>query len=476
MLPGASKWIKVNVGPVLTSVRIAVFALVLFIGGVVYIDIQQKARFQAKEKQLVSETLATHGALLESELQNSMAYATALRSFVLSRLARDEVIDDTSFQTFVKSLPNTDKTIIGLQLAPAAIIGFVYPKADKHLIGIDLLDLTRPNATVHRAIATRQLIVDGPRMLSQKVVGLVARYPVFIENRYWGFSTVIIDFERLLQVSKITADSKSLNIAIRGKDGLGSQGEVFYGSEQVFLANPILKSVNFKNGSWQIAALPQAGWSTGWPGREWFLGFAVTISYLILHVAWRNSRWKYQRRHHAQDENETTGNGGVTLLAGPGTLHQHLEREWKRASRMQSPLALLMIEIDHFHVYKDFYGDLVGDRCLFAVAQAIKNVAQRPADLAARMEDGKYLLALPETSRENSLKVADHLRQGVYRLQLAHVKNIQSEFVSVSIGIACVEPAGNGNASARKIIQELIDSADKQLHRAKEKGPNQVCS
>ena len=457
----------------LTSVSVPLITLVALLSTVAYIDTARTTQHRTQQQELAAEKLDRLRERIESRLYRGMSHAVALRSFALTELSKNETISNQDFLIFAESLPNIEKTVLGLQLAPKGIIRYVFPLSDSSLVGIDLLDITKYNGTVQRALRSRRMIVDGPRMLAQGRLGLVARHPIFnSSNQFWGFSTVIFDFERLAIASELEIVSNGLRIAIRGKDGKGSQGDVFFGDPDIFISRSILKSINFQNGSWQIAAIPEAGWSTNWPGRNLFIAVTIIISLLITFLIWRNSQHKYQLCLNEQLLLTLAAEDSLTKLANRRTLHKHLEVEWKRAARMKTPLSLLMIDIDFFKNYNDYYGHLEGDKCLCIVANEIKAAAKRPADLAARFGGEEFVLVLPDTSLEQALKVAKNLLSEVVARKLTHADDVPMEHVTVSIGVASRTPSVEKEADNQISIRLLLEDADNSLYRAKEFGRN----
>ncbi|BAU66266.1 response regulator receiver modulated diguanylate cyclase [Stanieria sp. NIES-3757] len=75
---------------------------------------------------------------------------------------------------------------------------------------------------------------------------------------------------------------------------------------------------------------------------------------------------------------------GLTGIANRRKFDEYLANEWLSSMRKQSPLALVLCDLDHFKLYNDTYGHLASDRCLAQVAQAVSKTIKRPADLAAR--------------------------------------------------------------------------------------------
>lgn len=144
-----------------------------------------------------------------------------------------------------------------------------------------------------------------------------------------------------------------------------------------------------------------------------------------------------------------------------------LDAEWRRARRQGQPLALLMIDVDHFKSYNDQLGHPAGDACLQAVAQALRGCAQRSGDLAARYGGEEFVIIAsnhPEAARD----LADKVRRAVEAMDLPHPGGVAGR-VTVSVGVASLWP-GRDPATAADLLQR----ADAALFRAKAGGRNRV--
>ncbi len=161
---------------------------------------------------------------------------------------------------------------------------------------------------------------------------------------------------------------------------------------------------------------------------------------------------------------------GLTSLANRRRLDRHLTREASRCARMNHPLSLLMIDLDHFKSYNDHYGHLAGDSCLKKVAKALSSGINRAPDLVGRYGGEEFCVILPDTDIEGAIKVAEVLRNKVLALNIPHQGNSAAEVVSTSIGLATeiLEPGRDAT--------HLLNQADKALYQAKENGRNQVAS
>ena len=158
----------------------------------------------------------------------------------------------------------------------------------------------------------------------------------------------------------------------------------------------------------------------------------------------------------------------LTALPNRRYFDEVLEVEFADACRSGQPLALVMLDVDHFKHYNDLYGHPEGDRCLQQVAQAIESAARRPRDLVARYGGEEMVMVLPDTDAIGAVVVAEGARRTVMSLQVPHASHPMGH-VSVSAGVAVRLPGG-----AVRTAQDLLKQADRALYRAKEMGRNQV--
>jgi len=158
---------------------------------------------------------------------------------------------------------------------------------------------------------------------------------------------------------------------------------------------------------------------------------------------------------------------GLTGIANRRSLDEYFAQEWSRAVRQQTPLALLMIDIDHFKQFNDLYGHPAGDRCLQAVAGALRERVQRAQDCVARFGGEEFALVLPDTDRKGAMHIAEQLRLTIQALAIPH-RAAADGHVTVSIGCAVVLPS---NAEDPATLLQMADSA---LYSAKLAGRNRV--
>ena len=160
---------------------------------------------------------------------------------------------------------------------------------------------------------------------------------------------------------------------------------------------------------------------------------------------------------------------GLTGIGNRRSLDEQLEQEVRRARRVQAPVALLMIDVDHFKAFNDEFGHLQGDTCLRAVAGAIAGLVRRPGDLVARYGGEEFAVLLPGTDLAGAAGLAEAMRVAVVALELHHLA--EYGVVTVSIGVSALHPGSEEDTGAA-----LVRAADGALYAAKAGGRNQVCA
>lgn len=161
---------------------------------------------------------------------------------------------------------------------------------------------------------------------------------------------------------------------------------------------------------------------------------------------------------------------GLTNVNNRRYFDERLSSEWSRATRNNSELSLLLIDVDFFKRYNDIYGHQAGDDCLRKVAGAIKNAMKRPTDLVARYGGEEFACLLPDTNAEGAIYLAEEIKQAIIALDIEHSDSTIIPQVTVSIGV-CTKPQNYQGSQ-----EILLRKADLQLYKAKEHGRNFVCS
>lgn len=145
-----------------------------------------------------------------------------------------------------------------------------------------------------------------------------------------------------------------------------------------------------------------------------------------------------------------------------------LKSEWELLERENSPLSVVMIDIDHFKEYNDHYGHPQGDKCLQKVVRILRGRARRGSDTVARYGGEEFAVILPDTSESDAEKIASTMRESVKALGVPHESSPMDEVVTVSLGVATFKDL------SQKDREDLVEAADEALYEAKDSGRDQV--
>ncbi|HBW36845.1 MAG TPA: hypothetical protein DEF89_16695 [Desulfosporosinus sp.] len=146
---------------------------------------------------------------------------------------------------------------------------------------------------------------------------------------------------------------------------------------------------------------------------------------------------------------------------------ENIEKEWKKCLRENESLSLIMLDIDFFKNYNDFYGHQEGDNCLKKIAQEIRLSLLRPSDIVVRYGGEEFVVILPNTNKNGALRVAERIRKNISNLAIKHEASTVSKVVTLSQGIAEMNTIND-------IVYECLKNADKSLFSAKNNGRDRI--
>jgi len=158
----------------------------------------------------------------------------------------------------------------------------------------------------------------------------------------------------------------------------------------------------------------------------------------------------------------------LTLLANRRELDDFLFTQYGMRQRdPHSYLSLLMIDIDYFKDYNDLYGHSLGDKALKCVADLMRQVARRPADLVARFGGEEFVIVLPDTDAEGALQLSQQIQLKLDQEKILHEASVFKQ-LTLSVGAVSLKPEQTLTPA------ELIEAADAALYAAKAAGRNRI--
>ncbi|MCW9047549.1 MAG: diguanylate cyclase [Gammaproteobacteria bacterium] len=157
---------------------------------------------------------------------------------------------------------------------------------------------------------------------------------------------------------------------------------------------------------------------------------------------------------------------GLTGISNRRHFDEQLEVDILNAKNNQTPVTLILIDIDYFKLFNDNYGHQLGDECLKEVAALLAKACFNPQDMAARYGGEEFVVLLPGTIEKEAMQVARRFSNLLKNTNIEHKLSGVADYVTVSMGLATC--AKGDDYDAKKLIEE----ADKALYRAKENGRN----
>ncbi|TCK08930.1 diguanylate cyclase (GGDEF)-like protein [Marinobacterium mangrovicola] len=398
-------------------------------------------------------TIAQLRARIESEI-NSVLY---LSHGLISYVTIYPEVEPRQWSELSREIIRGSDYVRNIGLAPDNVISFIYPQAgNEAAIGFDYEKSEKQWPAVSKAIASGGMVLAGPLRLVQGGNGLIARTPIYTNpvsqgrGEYWGLASVVIDSDALFAAAGLESVINGYQIAIRGQDGLGAAGQVFYGDESVFDAPLVEMSIEFPNGNWVVGAIPagdsEALWLSKGPVR--LLAYSILIVLVSLLVA-------LVRLYHTSH-----GEAMHDALTGLPNRRLMLERVNQLIGlhdRTGLSFALYFIDLNEFKPVNDHYGHLAGDELLKTVGHRLSRVIRGSDTLARTGGDEFMLLQAGVDTAENARIVIAKIQQALSEPLVYRGKEIQ---ISAAVGYA-VFPVDAED------LDELIRVADDRMYTAK---------
>lgn len=240
---------------------------------------------QQQQRATVTRELDIVRARIEGDVNANIQLVRGL----ISVIAAEPDITQERFSAIAAGLFNTKSHLRNVAAAPDLVISLIYPVAGNEAsLGLNYRDHPTQKDAAMRVQERGDVILAGPLELVQGGTGLIARYPVHVDDaeqgrRFWGVVAAVVDIQRLFSDSGLLSDKLAIDVAIRGKDGMGSLGDHFFGSPELVNDDPVIRTVTMPGGSWQMAATPKGGWQQPVPAEEaWMLrGVFIAAAFML---------------------------------------------------------------------------------------------------------------------------------------------------------------------------------------------------
>ena len=229
-------------------------------GAVLKLEAAERARLMQEERLATLDHLSAVRARREGTLSSLLLLARGLAA----AYAVNPTISHRELELLSAELLARRGHLVNLGLSHRFTLDFIYPLAgNESALGLDYLSSDELRPAVMRAVGTRQPVVAGPEVMPQGGVALIGRIPVFETppegppgaGRFLGLVSAPIDLDGVLGEAGLFDPDLAIRVSIRGRDGLGAFGEVFFGDGALFDGNSVKLDVSLPGGRWQLAAV-----------------------------------------------------------------------------------------------------------------------------------------------------------------------------------------------------------------------------
>jgi diguanylate cyclase (GGDEF)-like protein len=400
------------------------------------------------------------------QLEESITSTFFLLKGLITHIRLNPGLTQTEFEQISQQLIDDQPKINNIAAAPDLIVRMVYPLEDnQQVMNLDYHQLPAQWPSVLKAKESDQAVLSGPVQLVQGGVGLIGRLPIYIQDisgqrKFWGIVSTVMHVDAFYRAAGLYDASLGLEFAIRGKNGMGDRGEVFFGNGELFSHDrSVLMDMMIPGGRWQIAAKP-TGDLTAFSEPVLFIYLLGSISIILAIISFYIRRsHEYRWRKNESYISYLAYHDSLTGLPNRTQFTEELDRVLAHAKRSGKAIAVLMLDLDHFKQINDTLGHAAGDEILIEVSRRLKKRI-RKEDHIARLGGDEFVII------QRDLKTTDDAVTFAHELivSLSQPYDIkQTRFISgASIGIAIWHPR-------EKVDANLLEEADIALYKAKNK-------
>lgn len=279
------------------------FSVLIF--GIINYSTYKKDIWEKDVKARLFEILMTKKTKLEKELYSRIHYTHSVSAYV----SLNPELKNYEFYNLAEELINDDSVISTMALSKDCIINAIYPiKGHEAALGLDLLTHPDRKEIVEKTIKTHKTFIAGPVNLVEGGLAFVSYTPIFDKssgekNKFWGVTDIVIYQNELLKRANINKSELGFLFALRGYNGQGKNGDIWWGNKSVFNQNPICVDINLPYGNWELAAVPEIGWDSYLDQDQFLFIILISSSLIISLLIWLISRALVRIKRNEQELN-----------------------------------------------------------------------------------------------------------------------------------------------------------------------------
>ncbi|AOE49920.1 diguanylate cyclase domain-containing protein [Kangiella sediminilitoris] len=431
-------------------------SIIYFIIGIIVVENLVKSHSDTLEQEAKQE-FVDRFLLVRSKIESSIFSDSYIANSLATILSADPDFGVGNFEELAKTSITKARYLRNISLAQGYDLTHVYPLAgNEKALGFNFKQSPSQFKTVEKARRTKSVVIAGPLTLVQGGKAIIARYPIFddfpINNSFWGQVSVVLSIENIFRESGLEQLSSTYEVALKGLDGEGERGEVFWGIGDTFDKPDVISSIELPGGNWVMAAKNNKthdAFHINSIHIYRILGHLVVLLTFISIVFLIRS-YHLAREASIYDELTTLPNRryGFQLL---NNLNQN--------RRTQAPYAVIVIDLNGFKAVNDNHGHAAGDYVLKKISNMLVS-SLRSTDICCRLGGDEFLIVLPRTESAAIVKnIVCKLKRNLSALKLQF--NHQDLYISMSAGYAFYP----GDSTE---IEALLRKADHQMYQDKQ--------
>ena len=415
------------------------------------------------------EKLKIEQLILEKSLQiNKVISKLLYKTETLATLVieKNGDVDNNNFEKIASSIVDSDPAILNVIIAPNGIVSNVYPLTDNEVvIGLNFFGEGAGNKEAVTARDSGELVLSGPFITVEGVVGIAGRLPVFIDtqtekHKFWGIVTILLKFPEVLENAELKIfKTQGFAYELWRINPDTNEKQVIEANYAHDRSNSSIveKQVTIMNANWYLRVWPVRIWYI-YP-ENWVLIFAgFIICFLVASITQNN----YKLRIMKSALEDMAKTDPLTGIYNRRYFIEGSEINIERAKRLKSDCYIILFDLDKFKNVNDTYGHIIGDKVLIETTLRIKSTI-RPYDLFARYGGEEFIILVSDVNKSDINGIVERLRLKIFNKKFEY-ENISFN-LSASFGVALVSDYD---------LAKTIGYADEALYVAKEKGRNRV--
>lgn len=256
-----------------------------------------------EEKEYLFELLVGKKSQLEKALSSRLYYTKGIAAYC----SINPNITDKEFYALANEIIKNDSVINSMALSRNCIINAIHPlKGHESALGLKLLEHPMRRKIVEKTIETKNTFVAGPVELIEGGIAFISYTPIFTKSendslKFWGVTDIVILKEKLFNEIKLYSVDTKYKYSLRGVDGTGKEGDVFFGDGKIFEGDYVSVDILLPTGNWTFAGIPVSGWDSLERKNDIFTYAMFSGALVISLLIWQLSKAYLRIKKHEKE-------------------------------------------------------------------------------------------------------------------------------------------------------------------------------